>query len=226
VIRLDHFSLAVKNVYEAADRLRAETGLGFYDGGWTETGSGSRIFPLGNKSYLQVEGIVDVYALQDTKNEGLQTFYKQVAGGDRFRGFAMGVDSLADLQKIAAARNLQPPTAPKGGRILPDGHKLLAAGVGSTAELWSKGLPIWNFFPDMTTHPSGQPVVASPGLRKPLGIAWIEVGGSDAAMTQWLGQPAASFNIRCNGKAPGLYKVAVATETSEIVIERKPISAP
>ena len=226
MIRLDHFSLAVKNVYEAADRLRAATGLGCYDGGWTETGSGSRIFPLGGKTYLQMEGIVDVYALQDPKNEGVKTFYRQVAEGDRFRGFALGVDSLEELQAIAKERKLQTPITPKGGRILPDGHKLVAAGVGSTAELWSKGLPIWNFFPDMTTHPSGQPVIASPGLRRPMGIAWIEVGGSEAEMNRWIGQPASSLKIRFNGKAPGLYAVAVATETEEVVIQRKAINEP
>lgn len=221
----DHISLVVQDVFEAANKLRDETGIGYYDGGWNSGGMGNRIFPLGNGVYIQMSGIVNPYLLKDPKNKGLQLTYKLAEDGERFRGFALGVDSEDELAKYAAMHGgtVTHPN-PAGGRILCDGRHLTAMGFTNMEQAWNKGLPIFNYFPDRSMHPSGQPLIPYPGLRKPLGIAWMEVGGTQKDMEDWIGQPASTLNLRFNGKAPGLYAIAVKTETTEVEIRRKAIN--
>jgi Glyoxalase-like domain len=225
MVNLDHFSLATKDVYEAAYRLRAETKLGFYDGGWTETGIGSKIFPLGGSTYLMLEGIVNPFSLADKNNPGAKRFYDGVASGEGFRGWSLRVDSMEELQQIAKERNFKSVVLNKnGGRIRPNGDRVIAAGTPSLGDSWPMGLPNWNFFAELQFHPSGQPASRAPGLAKPQGISWIEVGGTEPEMTKWLAMPASKFPIRFNGKAAGLYAVAVNSDKGEIVIRRNPLS--
>jgi hypothetical protein len=224
LVNLDHCNIAAQDLYEAAFRLRNETGLGFYDGGWTPTGIGSKIFPLGESTYLMVEGLVNPFALEDMNNPGAKRFYDSVASGDHFRGWSLRVDSLAELEQIAKDHDFKTLVLnPKGGRIRPNGDAVIAAGTPSLGDAWPAGLPNWNFFPEMHTHPSGQPTISMPGLVKPRGIAWMEVGGTEAEMSKWLGSPA-KFSLRFNGKAAGLYAIGVKTDGAEIVIKRKSVS--
>jgi hypothetical protein len=140
MIRVDHISMAVRNVYEAAHQLREETGLGFYDGGWSASGLASRIFPLGPGFYLQMEGIVDTTLLSQQKAGPLRLFHDQTAKGDCLRGFAMGTETMAELEAIAARLKVPVASNPTAGRILPDGQRLVASGVGSVTQLWRKVL--------------------------------------------------------------------------------------
>jgi len=74
----------------------------------------------------------------------------------------------------------------------------------------------------MTLHPSGQPVEPYPGLVRPIGISYIEMGGTEQEMSDWLGIPASSMPFKFNRKAKGVHAVAVKTEDGqEIVIRRK-----
>ena len=60
-----------------------------------------------------------------------------------------------------------------------------------------------------------------PNITRPDGIAWIEVGGTEKAMYDWLDVRAGTFPFKFNGKRPGLYAVGVKTmKGSEIVIRR------
>ena len=224
MIRVDHISLAVKNVYEAAARLREQTGLGFYDGGYTTTGIASRIFPLGETCYLQVEGIVDATALSKQMDGPLRLFHKQVSAGECFRGFALGVDTLEELEREARRLKLPVNSNPASGRILPNGDRVTASGVGSVADLWPRGLPNWNFFPDSAKHPSGQPVSWAPGLVKPLGIAEIELGGTEQTLTPWVGVPLAELKLRLDGNGPGIRAVSVRTEQGIVKISRPSVN--
>ena len=225
MIHIDHISIAARNLYEASYRLRSETGLGFYDGGWTESGLATKIFPLRAGAYLQVEGIVDVDAVDDPANPGIRQFYAAVAGGEHFRGLGLRVDSMEELQEIAKRRGSKVYMNPETGRIRPDGSRVIVAQTPSIGESWSQGMPNWFFFPEMTTHPSGQRVIAVPDLVAPDGVAWIEMGGTETEMSQWLGVAASNFPFRFSGGAPGVHAVAVKTDKGEVIIRRKPAKA-
>jgi Glyoxalase-like domain len=220
VIHIDHISIAARNLYEAAFRLRAETGLGFYDGGWTESGLASKIFPLGGDAYLQIEGIVDVAAVDEPANRGIRQFYDAVAEGEHFRGLGLRVDTMNELEEIAARRGSKVFMNPQTARIRPDGSRVVVAQTPSIGESWSRGMPNWFFFPEMNTHPSGQRVVSAPNLASPAGVAWIEFGGTESAMTEWLGMPACDFPFRFNGGTAGIHRIAVKSNDREIVISR------
>jgi hypothetical protein len=223
VIHIDHVSIAARNLYEAAYRLREETGLGFYDGGWTESGLASKIFPLGGGAYLQVEGIVDVAAVDDPKRPGLRRFYDAVAAGEHFRGLGLRVDGMHELEDIAACHGSRVWMNPNSGRMRTDGTRIVAAQTPSIAESWGRGMPNWFFFPDITTHPSGQRVVSTPEAAAPDGLAWIELGGTEAEIKEWIG-PLVDLPLRFNGKTPGVHAIAVRTDLGEIVIRRKPLT--
>jgi hypothetical protein len=220
VIHIDHVSIAARNLYESAFRLRTETRLGFYDGGWTESGLANKIFPLGGGAYMQIEGIVDVAAVNDPSNPGIRRFYESLARGEHFRGLGLRVDSIKELEEIAMRRGSKVYINSATARVRPDGTRVVVAQTPSIGESWSKGMPNWFFFPEMNTHPSGQRVVAVPDLIAPAGVAWIEFGGTEREMTKWLGIPAADFPFRFNGGAPGIHSVAVKTDSREIVITR------
>lgn len=215
---IDHIGLGAKNIYESAFRLREETGLGFYDGGVSGGVQASMIFPLGGSSYIQLAGLVDAGVLEDPKNTAAIERYHRVKDGDRLTGVELRADTMDDLKKIADAHGGKLTDMAKA-RLQMDGSWLHVAGVSIPNV--PKGMPGWNVFLDMNTHPSGQPVIEAPGLVKPLGLAWVEVGGSEADMSHWIGEPAAMLGFRFNGKAPGVYSFGVKSEKGEIVIRRK-----
>jgi hypothetical protein len=222
---INHVSMGARNLYETAHNLRAETGLGFYDGGFNGA-LGSKIFPLGAGAYLIVEGVVEPLALEDASNAAARQMHQSVADGDVFRGFCVRALTMTDLQAVAARHGWPAPVLNRNvGRIRNDGSRQLAAGVPPVAEAWPRGLPNFNFFPEPETHPSGQPVIAAAGLVQPLGIAWLEVGGSKADMDAWVGPGAQALPLRFNGRAPGVYALAVKTAAKEIVITGRPAPA-
>jgi hypothetical protein len=220
MLHIDHVSMATRNLFEAADQLRSETGLGYYDGGWNRAGLASRIFPLGGAAYLVLEGIVDACAVYDPDRPGTRRFFAAVSVGEHFRGFTLGVDSLDDLEAIAAQRASRIYPNAADGRMRSNGTRVAIVQTPSIGEAWSRGMPNWCFLPEPATHPSGQKVVAAPGLVAPQGIAWIEAGGSEKQMSDWLGHPASQLPIVFNGRAPGLYAVAVKTSRGEVIIRR------
>ena len=69
-------------------------------------------------------------------------------------------------------------------------------------------------------HPAGQPVFNWPGCVEPQGISFLEVGGTEKEMTDWIGEPATNFPYRFNGKPHGLYAIGVKTNKGERVIRR------
>ncbi|MCZ7536247.1 MAG: VOC family protein [Acidimicrobiia bacterium] len=60
MLRIDHFCIGSRHLYEGAERFRAETGLDSYDGGWFPgMGVGQRIVPLGDLCYIEIESVID-----------------------------------------------------------------------------------------------------------------------------------------------------------------------
>jgi hypothetical protein len=222
MIHIDHIAIGSANLYEASHRLREETGLGFYDGGWFKMGIANKIFPLGEGAYIEVESVVDPGKFKPG-TPVTDFFYKEM-NDDHFTGLCLRVDSMEELQEVAKRHNTTVLEGDAAERIRTSGPRMITHQAPSAADTWPKGLPNWYFFEDITIHPSGQPVLPAPGLVSPLGIAWLEMGGTESQMTDWLGVPASGYPFKFNGKALGLYTVAVKSDRGEIVIHKKHIS--
>jgi Glyoxalase-like domain len=217
MIEIDHICLGVQNVYEGAHRLRDETGLGNYDGGWFPmSGLANRIVPLGDHTYIEVEAVVDAHKIADPSSTACW-FHDQVKDGDVYIGWCARTDSMAELEAVAKRLNVEVITTML--KRTPDGAQIGAPRAPAAVTAWKAGVPNFFFFPDMTRHGSQKPVTG-PGRTIPRGLAWMEVGGSAEEMSDWLGQRADTLALRFNGDVPGLYAVAVKTDTGEIVIRR------
>jgi len=217
---LDHVSISSPNLLYGAHRLRLESTLSFYDGGHFLGGDhANRIFPLGGNTYLELNGIVDAESVRDPKNR--PWWYEKVqAVGECFTGFGLRVDTREELEAVAAAKRYTIAPAPTT-RIWPNGYVLRAFSAPSVQLAWTKGLPTWHWFEDLPMHPSGQPPTTATKITRPDGIAWLEVGGSEKQMHDWLGAAAGTFSFRFNGRLPGLYAIGVKTmKGGEIVIRR------
>jgi hypothetical protein len=219
-MHLDHVSISSPNLYYGAHRLRLESTLSFYDGGHLLNGDiANKIFPLGSNTYLEIGGIVNAESVANPKNrpwwyDNVQTL------GECFTGLCFRVDTRDELEAIAKKKNYAIAQAPTT-RIRPNGYALRAFAAPSPQLTWSKGLPNWYWFEDFPMHPSGQPPATWPNITRPDGIAWIEVGGTEKEMYQWLDVPAGTFPLKFNGRLPGLYAIGVKTmKGGEIVIRR------
>lgn len=51
--------------------------------------------------------------------------------------------------------------------------------------------------------------IAQHGTKTPLGLTWLELGGTEEEMNDYLGMSAASLNLRFNGGAHGLHAMGV-----------------
>jgi len=223
MIHIDHIAIGCADLYEASDRMRKETGLGFYDGGWFPAfGIANKIFPLGGQTYIEIESIVNPGKIKPGANAATDYFLKATsAGEDTFTGLCLGVDSMEELEELTKRFKSTIPDTKNTVRVRSSGPQF--TDYQTPAEFtWGKGLPNFYYFTDLTLHPSGQPVDPYPGLVRPMGISWIEMGGTEKEMSDWLGIPASSLPFRFNGKTKGVYAVAVKTEDGpEVVIRKK-----
>jgi hypothetical protein len=223
LVHINHVAIATQNLYEAAFRLRSETGLGFYDGGWSQAGTGSKIVPLGGGSYLQLSSVVNASLLDDPSNSSIRRLYESAKGGDRFESLNLRVDTLEELESIGAPFGMKPGHNDRAGRISPNGDRIQVMGLlGGTG--MPAGSPNFYYFPELYNHPSGQPVEPAYGLVKPSGVAWMEVGGSADALAKLIGERAKDLPLRFNGKASGVYAIAVRMAEKEVVIRRRSAS--
>jgi hypothetical protein len=224
-IRISHIILQTRNVYEAAFRLRSETGLGFYDGGYLGT-TATKVFPLGAGAYIQMTGSVDPFAaLEATTAEAVKRAYQNLKDGDRFGNLFLETETMEDMEEIAKIRgekttdNRPGGNVPVGGRLQVNGQRVHTASITQTKPL-PRGTPGLNHFFDKMAHPSGQPVEPFPGLIRPLGVAWIEMGASEAEVSKAIGFSIAHLPFKYNAGKPGMYSFAVKTDKAEIVVKR------
>jgi hypothetical protein len=107
-------------------------------------------------------------------------------------------------------------------RTRPDGSTRVFERVPASGACWKRGVP--NLFlyskENIAHHPARVP--SEFGTKTPLGISWMEVGGTRGDMAAWIGESAASsMPLDYNGRMPGLYAVAVRTDQGEVVIRRR-----
>jgi hypothetical protein len=140
-----------------------------------------------------------------------------------FSGVCLRVTSLAELGEIAKRHGGTIRPTPST-RTPPDGPSMKfwdAPYAAGAADPWETGKPTWCCWEErLYMHPSGQPGVNAPGLVQPLGVAWMEMGGTKAQMQAWLGQNPDDLKMRFNGKAAGLYAIGVTTDVGEVEIRR------
>src|SRR3954468_12200362 len=183
MVRIDHVCLGTRNIFEAAHRYSTETGLGYYDGGWFPNfGLANRIVPCGGDVYIEIEGAVDIHAYEQG-NRAAHFFHGHCAAGDVFIGWCARVDSRTELEQLA--KRLGSEVFESGMRVRPGGACGMSARAPDTFRCWKAGLPNFFYVADMSSHPSRQ--AASFGTAIPQGVAWMELGGSEEEMSDYLG---------------------------------------
>ena len=241
MVVLDHIQMGSANIYTSAHKMTQEMKIGHYDGGFMNgigdmgdgvpllgTTVGHKAFPLGGGVYIEVEGVIDPFAVAPGKEPW---FAKKAVefGTEVFGGFCLRVDTMGELEDIAKRLGGVVTSRPSqrtrpDGRIRPDGpgvRTFAAPFIAGQPYAWLLGKPDWYYWGDrLYTHPSGQPVINAPALANPQGLAWLEVGGTEEEMKKWLGQSPSDFGLRFNGKTPGLYAIGVKTDQGEVVLRR------
>jgi hypothetical protein len=225
LLNIDHIAIYAQNHYECTYKMSNETGLGNYDGGFFPTfGLGTKIIPLGPDLFAEIEGFVDAAVLKQLfESPGI--FANVLSKREGFSGWCFRTDSeeeLVELARVAGWGEVDREILGEAGaQTMMTGEKVIVMEAPSGLECWPKGLPNVYFWPDMSKHDSRFPVLEGTGDgRTPLGLAWVEVGGTAAELEAWFGGmlKTKDYPIRFNGKAPGLYAVAVETSKGEVVI--------
>jgi len=221
--RLSHVCLGVQNLYEAAHRLREETGLNNYDGGWFSAGMANRIVPVGNDQYIEVESLIDQRMAERSKGapyfqDFVDYLHASTEHGDALIGWCIRAQDLDELKQIGRRVGFDLPEEPYNGRVRPDGKVLKAYGAPPSAEMWPQGMPNFLYYPEPDTAPALTPVEHR-GFA-PQGIAWLELGGDEQKIRDWLGPEASDLPLRFVDGAPGIRAVGIATDNGEIVVRR------
>jgi hypothetical protein len=220
---LDHIHMGSANNYVSAYNMQKEMGIGHYDGGFMSSITiNHKAFPLGGGVYIEVESVIDPFAVT-AENEPWFVKKAQQFNTEVFSGLCLRVDTMEELADIAKRLggivNLKP-----AQRIRPDGPGVMsfsAPGGPNIPNPWQSGYPNWYCFQNrMYCHPSGQPPVNAPDLKNPMGVAWLEMGGTPEAMAKWLGQSPDDFGMRFNGKKPGLYAIGIKTDKGIVELRR------
>jgi hypothetical protein len=222
---LDHIHIGCTNVYTTAFELMKTTKLGHYDGGFTgNIAIGHKAVPLGGAGvYLEIESIVDPFATADASKR--PWWYKRSVAvkSPIFSGVCLRVNTLEELGEIARRRGggIRPKPSIRTRPDGPEARFWEAPYASAAADPWESGKPTWCCWENrLYAHPSGQPVVNAPGLVAPMGVAWMEMGGTKAKMQEWLGQNPDDCNMKFTGKPLGLYAIGVSTDAGEVEIRR------
>jgi Glyoxalase-like domain len=183
-MRIDHAVLAVADLDDAADRLRARTGLEPIPGGrhpgW---GTENRIVPLGD-DYVELLAVVDRPTGEGTP---LGRALLGLTQDGRDRWFSLCVrDPDIDATATRLGLTLEP-----GARTRPDGVTVRWRGAG----IEDPRRPFWlPFFIEWEVPPDQHPGRAQAEHRAllehrapPTGIVGAEVAGDVAAWGDWLG---------------------------------------
>lgn len=219
MIELDHISLAVRSLYERAHRLREETGLDNYEGGWLE-GAANRIVPLPDGAFLQLESWVAAGDMHPYR----QYFLDATADGDSWMFWCLRASTMEEMEAIAERLDTTVDRM-DFGLTKADGSTMGWTVTPPTPMCWVGGMPNWYYWED---QPGPHPSRVQVNHRRPFtGVAWMEVGGDPAAMEAHITPEVfARLPLRFVDQPPGLYAVAVGTEDGDEVVIRASSSVP
>ena len=212
MLKIDHFLLAARNLYDCAERLYDETGFASYYGGWfPDEGLAQKITPLGNDQYVEIEGVVDLDVLEDPEGplEAGRYVVNAVRDGDALAGWWVLTD---DLDSVCRRLGTDPYTVTKR---LPDGRTRSGRGTPASLDALREGLPMFWTVDDMATHASRHTVQHA---VEPHGIAWLEAGGDEDRLRRWLGDEADMLPVRYVGGKPGVRAVAIDSGSDQVVL--------
>lgn len=241
-MQLDHFGLFSHNFYKSTFELSLETGLGNYDGGFFPNfGNGTKIVPLGPDLFLEIEGLVDFSIIKhiilseangtNKDNQDVMAFMRKLlAKPEAFFLWSFRVESEEEMSELTKAtgwtvdrETLSEPNAQQ----MMSGEKVVVCSAPNAADFGrSPGMPNVYLWPDMSKHDSRFPVIPETKKKTPTGISYVEVGGTEKLFDDWFCgfTTAKDHPIQFNGKAPGLYAIAVNTDAGEVVIRRPGIN--
>jgi hypothetical protein len=184
------------------------------------------MMPLGGGAYLEIESIVDPFATGDAARRPWWYQRAIAARSPIFSGVSLRVSTVDELRAIAARHGGE---VRMNTRTPPDGPPFRfwdGPRVSGSADPWQSGKPTWCCWENrLYMHPSGQPIVNAPGLVDPMGVAWLEMGGTRAQMQEWLGQNPDDLKMTFNGSSPGLYAIGVNTDAGLVEIRRPSATA-
>jgi hypothetical protein len=176
MLRIDHVVLAVRDLHASAERLWEEHGLRFARGGHhPQWGTANMVAPLGT-DYVELLSVVDDGVGSNTVLG--RALLDLSADGDRWFSVCLADD---DIDGTAARLGL---TVQPGARTRPDGTEVRWRGAGIEErgeELWLPFFIAWDVPAEL--HPGAAPAAH----RIPVeGIGWVEVGGKEARLRDWL----------------------------------------
>jgi hypothetical protein len=203
-LQIDHVLYGVRDLEAAADRFLRDYGLWSGEGGrHPELGTANRIIPIGRGTFLELIAVVD----RDSPHPLAEALGETVSSGDRLFAYCLRPDDLDEV-----ARRLSIPALPARRRN-PDGteHAWRLAGIEEAAG--PERLP---FFIDWATAPGWEHLQPQQSL-KCHGIAWLEVGGDETRVRQWIGDE--YLPLRFAGGEAGPQRLAIATPNGQLVIQ-------
>jgi hypothetical protein len=207
-VRLDHVIYVTRDAATTAARLRAEHGLVAIEGGHhTAHGTRNWVVPLPSPQYLELLEIGDAGAAANSPIGRL--VLDRLAAGDGLLSWAVLVD---DIDAVAARVGAEP----VAGQI--------SDAEGTVTGRWRTvaggvDLPFfiqYDVDPVARAERQDRRYAEANHPAAPTGFAWIEVGGDETRMRDWLGN--ADLPIRFASAAPGPHAVAIATPGGEIVL--------
>ena len=191
--------LGVQDLDAAAERIEKEYGLSSVAGGsHADWGTANRIVPLGDE-YLELLSVVD----PDADHAMAVALRVWCAGGDCLVGVAVETDDVD-----AESRRVDAPIM-DGHRVTPDGETIRFRLAGVRAA-FTRSLPFfiqWDEGRSARMGPSG-----APGL----GIEWVELGGDETQLREWLGE--AVPGLRATGGEPGVRAACIRTPRGEVLL--------
>jgi hypothetical protein len=203
--RIDHISVAVRDLQVAAERMWLEFGLEALPGGpHGDAGSAMMIVPLGNDQFLELMTITD----PQSPHPIVKWLSRALASGDRLLGLAIGVDDISLHAERLGEPIFDVPRNMDGGK------RVLFRLTGVAGMLSIATLP---WFVETT---EGRELRlgdrAARHRATPRGISWVEFGGDASAIAARLGDE--TLPVRCVDGRPGVQAIGIACDGGEQVM--------
>ena len=205
MLAIDHVIMTVADYDAAAQRLLDDHGLASVVGGrHLGHGTGNRIVPLG-PDYLELMAVVDQEEAAASPLGRWVTGRTENAGGPA--ALCLRTDNI---ENVADRLGLEP-MAMSRRRL--DGTLLSWHLVGLDLML-EEGLP---FYIQWQAADEGLPGrIAAAHEVVPTGIKWVEIGGDEARLADWLGPH--NLDIRPVVGRKGVHRLGVGTAAGEIIL--------
>lgn len=197
----DHVLIAVRSIEQATATFRSQFGLNVLPGGSPFPGVVNAIIPLAPPAYLELVSPID-----PSESDEAADIAAAIATGDRLYTWAIEPDSFeAEAERLGEDSHGTPGSGWRTlGGVRPDRPFFIEYSRYRTdrTDGWQKRY-------DGANHPS-----------RPGGLAWLELGGDEAALRNWIGE--VDIPLRFVGGAARLAGLGIAAPDGEIVIRDLP----